>query len=201
MKKIKTIMAVVMAVVMMLGVSSCSLGKSDKEQAQESVEMMLSMLKQYKLDNLEDYVARWSDDDIDISSGTGIQKSVADKMLKAVFKNLKYKVTDVTQEDSDTIYVTAEVRNVDMGPVLKNWMAYIQSLRLEHNDYNQTRLLKESAGRFVELVDEAADDDSYVESSVRFKVVKSRWKWKVSKISSDDLDALMGGFTSSLSES
>jgi hypothetical protein len=195
-KRIKALLAVVMAAVMAFAATSCSLGKSDEQQAGEAVENMLSMLKQYKLDKLEDYVVDWSDDDIDISSGTGIQKSVADKMMKAVFRNLDYEVTDIDKKNSKTIYVTAKVKNVIMGPVLKNWITYLGSLSLEHSDYNQTRLMKEGVDNFVRLIDQAADDRSFTEKSVKFKVVKSGRKWKVGELSHDDIDAIMGGFLS-----
>ena len=187
MKRIKSIIATVLALVLLLSLTGCG----EIKKAETAVNGMFTAFKNTDIEAAAKYV------DVDeINASEDSSDSISTELvMKTIFNKLDYKIISSEKVDDTTVKVKTELTVTDMKPVLgeffTNAMQYAFSTAFSNPQPTEEETNKKMEEMFIESA--SKEDLATVTNEVDITVVKTENnEWKVK---SDDTfaDALLGG--------
>lgn len=187
MKRIKSIIATILALVLLLSLTGCG----EIKKAETAVNGMFTAFKNTDIEAAAKYV------DVDeINASEDSSDSISTELvMKTIFNKLDYKIISSEKVDDTTVKVKTEITVTDMKPVLgeffTNAMQYAFSTAFSNPQPTEEETNKKMEEMFIESA--SKEDLATVTNEVDITVVKTENnEWKVK---SDDTfaDALLGG--------
>lgn len=187
MKRIKSIIATILALVLLLSLTGCG----EIKKAETTVNGMFTAFKNTDIEAAAKYV------DVDeINALEDSSDSISTELvMKTIFNKLDYKIISSEKVDDTTVKVKTEITVTDMKPVLgeffTNAMQYAFSTAFSNPQPTEEETNKKMEEMFIESA--SKEDLATVTNEVDITVVKTENnEWKVK---SDDTfaDALLGG--------
>ncbi|MCI5892742.1 MAG: hypothetical protein MRZ66_05005 [Clostridiales bacterium] len=187
MKRIKSIIATVLALVLLLSLTGCG----EIKKAETAVNGMFTAFKNTDIEAAAKYV------DVDeINASEDSSDSISTELvMKTIFNKLDYKIISSEKVDDTTVKVKTDITVTDMKPVLgeffTNAMQYAFSTAFSNPQPTEEETNKKMEEMFIESA--SKEDLATVTNEVDITVVKTENnEWKVK---SDDTfaDALLGG--------
>ena len=185
MKRIKSIIATVLALVLLLSLTGCG----EIKKAETAVNGMFTAFKNTDIEAAAKYV------DVDeINASEDSSDSISTELvMKTIFNKLDYKIISSEKVDDTTVKVKTEITVTDMKPVLgeffTNAMQYAFSTAFSNPQPTEEETNKKMEEMFIESA--SKEDLATVTNEVDITVVKTENnEWKVK---SDDTFALLGG--------
>ena len=194
MRKIKSLLAIVLMFALMFTLAGCG----EIKKAEATVNGMFTAFKNTDLDAASKYV---NVDEINASEDKtdGISTEV---VMKTIFDKLDYKILSSEKIDDDTVKVKTKITVTDMKPVLGDFftkaMQYAFSTAFSDPQPTEEETNKKAEEIFIESA--SKDDLATVTNEVDIKVVKNKaGEWKVE---TDDTfaNALLGGLLDAAKE-
>lgn len=187
MKRIKSIIATILALVLLFSLTGCG----EIKKAETAVNGMFTAFKNTDIEAAAKYV------DVDeINASEDSSDSISTEfVMKTIFNKLDYKIISSEKVDDTTVKVKTEITVTDMKPVLgeffTNAMQYAFSTAFSNPQPTEEETNKKMEEMFIESA--SKEDLATVTNEVDITVVKTENnEWKVK---SDDTfaDALLGG--------
>ena len=185
MKKIKSIIAVVLTLVLVFSLTGCG----EIKKAETSVNCMFTAFKNLDFEEAQKYV-----NVDDITNGENSNDN-AEAVMNAIFGNLNYEIVLSEKVDDSTVIVKTSITATDMKPVMGEF--FTQAMQYAFSTaFSDTQPSEEEQNKKMEeiLVECASKPDlATVTNEVDIKVVKNENKeWK---IEADDtfVNAVLGG--------
>ena len=185
MKKIKSIIAVVLTLVLVFSLTGCG----EIKKAETSVKRMYTAFKNLDFEEAQKYV-----NVDDITNGENSNDN-AEAVMNAIFGNLNYEIVLSEKVDDSTVIVKTSITATDMKPVMGEF--FTQAMQYAFSTaFSDTQPSEEEQNKKMEeiLVECASKPDlATVTNEVDIKVVKNENKeWK---IEADDtfVNAVLGG--------
>ncbi|MGN0179538.1 MAG: lipoprotein [Monoglobaceae bacterium] len=187
MKRIKSIIATILALVLLFSLTGCG----EIKKAETAVNGMFTAFKNTDIEAAAKYV------DVDeINASEDSSDSISTELvMKTIFNKLDYKIISSEKVDDTTVKVKTEITVTDMKPVLgeffTNAMQYAFSTAFSNPQPTEEETNKKMEEMFIESA--SKEDLATVTNEVDITVVKTENnEWKVK---SDDTfaDALLGG--------
>ena len=187
MKRIKSIIATILALVLLFSLTGCG----EIKKAETAVNGMFTAFKNTDIEAAAKYV------DVDeINASEDSSDSISTEfVMKTIFNKLDYKIISSEKVDDTTVKVKTEITVTDMKPVLgeffTNAMQYAFSTAFSNPQPTEEETNKKMEEMFIESA--SKEDLATVTNEVDITVVKTENnEWKVK---SDDTfaDALHGG--------
>lgn len=187
MKRIKSIIATILALVLLLSLTGCG----EIKKAETAVNGMFTAFKNTDIEAAAKYV------DVDeINASEDSSDSISTELvMKTIFNKLDYKIISSEKVDDTTVKVKTDITVTDMKPVLgeffTNAMQYAFSTAFSNPQPTEEETNKKMEEMFIESA--SKEDLATVTNEVDITVVKTENnEWKVK---SDDTfaDALLGG--------
>lgn len=187
MKRIRSIIATILAIVLLLSLTGCG----EIKKAETAVNGMFTAFKNIDIEAAAKYV------DVDeINASEDSSDSISTELvMKTIFNKLDYKIISSEKVDDTTVKVKTEITVTDMKPVLgeffTNAMQYAFSTAFSNPQPTEEETNKKMGEMFIESA--SKEDLATVTNEVDITVVKTENnEWKVK---SDDTfaDALLGG--------
>ena len=187
MKRIKSIIDTILALVLLLSLTGCG----EIKKAETAVNGMFTAFKNTDIEAAAKYV------DVDeINASEDSSDSISTELvMKTIFNKLDYKIISSEKVDDTTVKVKTEITVTDMKPVLgeffTNAMQYAFSTAFSNPQPTEEETNKKMEEMFIESA--SKEDLATVTNEVDITVVKTENnEWKVK---SDDTfaDALLGG--------
>lgn len=185
MKKIKSIIAVVLTLVLVFSLTGCG----EIKKAETSVNGMFTAFKNLDFEEAQKYV-----NVDDITNGENSNDN-AEAVMNAIFGNLNYEIVLSEKIDDSTVIVKTSITATDMKPVMGEF--FTQAMQYAFSTaFSDTQPSEEEQNKKMEeiLVECASKPDlATVTNEVDIKVVKNENKeWK---IEADDtfVNAVLGG--------
>lgn len=185
MKKIKSIIAVVLTLVLVFSLTGCG----EIKKAETSVNGMFTAFKNLDFEEAQKYV-----NVDDITNGENSNDN-AEAVMNAIFGNLNYEIVLSEKVDDSTVIVKTSITATDMKPVMGEF--FTQAMQYAFSTaFSDTQPSEEEQNKKMEeiLVECASKPDlATVTNEVDIKVVKNENKeWK---IEADDtfVNAVLGG--------
>lgn len=187
MKRIKSIIATILALVLLLSLTGCG----EIKKAETAVNDMFTAFKNTDIEAAAKYV------DVDeINALEEDSDSISTELvMKTIFNKLDYKIISSEKVDDATVKVKTEITVTDMKPVLSefftNAMQYAFSTAFSNPQPTEEETNKKMEEMFIESA--SKEDLATVTNEVDITVAKTENnEWKVK---SDDTfaDALLGG--------
>lgn len=194
MRKIKSLIAIVLIFALMFTLAGCG----EIKKAEATVNGMFTAFKNTDLDAASKYV---NVDEINASEDKtdGISTEL---VMKTIFNKLNYKILSSEKIDDNTVKVKTEITVTDMKPVLGDFftkaMQYAFSTAFSDPQPTEEETNKKAEEMFIESA--SKDDLATVTNEVDIKVVKNKdGEWKVE---TDDTfaNALLGGLLDAAKE-
>ena len=194
MRKIKSLLAIVLMFALMFTLAGCG----EIKKAEATVNGMFTAFKNADLDAASKYV---NVDEINASKDKtdGISTEL---VMKTIFNKLDYKILSSEKIDDNTVKVKTEITVTDMKPVLGDFftkaMQYAFSNAFSDPQPTEEETNKKAEEMFIESA--SKDDLATVTNEVDIKVVKNKdGEWKVE---TDDTfaNALLGGLLDAAKE-
>ena len=205
-KNIKTILALVMAVILVFAFAGCGAKAPEKtpaEEAAESLEATLSALKSADMQAISEIAG--GDTFTDSVESLGSEENLQ-TILKAMFGHFDYKLGEGEQVDDTHVNIPATVSNVDMHKVVKSWYTDLMAYAIANpdiaKDENKDALKDKTVELLTAAVDKTAEEaEATVSSEVVFPMVLEDGKWDIDgTIDSSVLDSILGGFSGAIKE-
>lgn len=194
MRKIKSLLAIVLMFALMFTLAGCG----EIKKAEATVNGMFTAFKNADLDAASKYV---NVDEIN-ASGDKTDGISTELVMKTIFNKLDYKILSSEKIDDDTVKVKTEITVTDMKPVLGDFftkaMQYAFSTAFSDPQPTEEETNKKAEEMFIESASKA--DLATVTNEVDIKVVKNKdGEWKVE---TDDTfaNALLGGLLDAAKE-
>ena len=187
MKRIKSIISTILALVLLFSLTGCG----EIKKAETAVNGMFTAFKNTDIEAAAKYV------DVDeINASEDSSDSISTEfVMKTIFNKLDYKIISSEKVDDTTVKVKTEITVTDMKPVLgeffTNAMQYAFSTAFSNPQPTEEETNKKMEEMFIESA--SKEDLATVTNEVDITVVKTENnEWKVK---SDDTfaDALLGG--------
>lgn len=187
MKRIKSIIATILALVLLFSLTGCG----EIKKAETAVNGMFTAFKNTDIEAAAKYV------DVDeINASEDSSDSISTELvMKTIFNKLDYKIISSEKVDDTTVKVKTDITVTDMKPVLgeffTNAMQYAFSTAFSNPQPTEEETNKKMEEMFIESA--SKEDLATVTNEVDITVVKTENnEWKVK---SDDTfaDALLGG--------
>lgn len=187
MKRIKSIIDTILALVLLLSLTGCG----EIKKAETAVNGMFTAFKNTDIEAAAKYV------DVDeINASEDSSDSISTELvMKTIFNKLDYKIISSEKVDDTTVKVKTDITVTDMKPVLgeffTNAMQYAFSTAFSNPQPTEEETNKKMEEMFIESA--SKEDLATVTNEVDITVVKTENnEWKVK---SDDTfaDALLGG--------
>lgn len=187
MKRIKSIIATILALVLLFSLTGCG----EIKKAETAVNGMFTAFKNTDIEAAAKYV------DVDeINASEDSSDSISTELvMKTIFNKLDYKIISSEKVDDTTVKVKTDITVTDMKPVLgeffTNAMQYAFSTAFSNQQPTEEETNKKMEEMFIESA--SKEDLATVTNEVDITVVKTENnEWKVK---SDDTfaDALLGG--------
>ena len=187
MKRIRSIIATILAIVLLLSLTGCG----EIKKAETAVNGMFTAFKNTDIEAAAKYV------DVDeINASEDSSDSISTELvMKTIFNKLDYKIISSEKVDDTTVKVKTEITVTDMKPVLgeffTNAMQYAFSAAFSNPQPTEEETNKKMEEMFIESA--SKEDLATVTNEVDITVEKTENnEWKVK---SDDTfaDALLGG--------
>ena len=187
MKRIKSIIATILALILLFSLTGCG----EIKKAETAVNGMFTAFKNTDIEAAAKYV------DVDeINASEDSSDSISTELvMKTIFNKLDYKIISSEKVDDTTVKVKTEITVTDMKPVLgeffTNAMQYAFSTAFSNPQPTEEETNKKMEEMFIESA--SKEDLATVTNEVDITVVKTENnEWKVK---SDDTfaDALLGG--------
>lgn len=194
MRKIKSLLAIVLMFALMFTLAGCG----EIKKAEATVNGMFTAFKNADLDAASKYV---NVDEINASEDKtyGISTKL---VMKTIFNKLDYKILSSEKIDDNTVKVKTEITVTDMKPVLGDFftkvMQYAFSTAFSDPQPTEEETNKKAEEMFIESASKT--DLATVTNEVDIKVFKNKdGEWKVE---TDDTfaDALLGGLLDAAKE-
>lgn len=194
MKKIKSLIAIILTLIMMLSLTGCG----EIKKAESTVSNMFAAFKALDFEEAQKYV---NIDDIKPAESKDDLPGNAEMFMKNLFDRLDYKIISSEKIDSNTVNVTTEITAIDMKPVLGEFFVAAMQYAFSNAFANPQPTEEETNAKMEELFTASATkpDLATVTNEVVIKVVKDDKEWKVV---SDDafVDAILGGLSAAAEE-
>ena len=194
MKKIRSLIAIVLMFTLMFALTGCG----ETKKAEATVNSMFAAFKNTDFDAASKYV------NVDeINSSEGETDGISTKLvMKTIFNKLDYKILSSEKIDNGTVKVKTEITVTDMRPVLGDFftkaMQYAFSTAFSDPQPSEEETNKKAEEMFIESA--SKDDLETVTNEVDIEVVKTKnGEWK---IETDDIfaNALLGGLLDATKE-
>ena len=187
MKRIKSIIATILALILLFSLTGCG----EIKKAETAVNGMFTAFNNTDIEAAAKYV------DVDeINASEDSSDSISTELvMKTIFNKLDYKIISSEKVDDTTVKVKTDITVTDMKPVLgdffTNAMQYAFSTAFSNPQPTEEETNKKMEEMFIESA--SKEDLATVTNEVDITVVKTENnEWKVK---SDDTfaDALLGG--------
>ena len=187
MRKIKSIVAVLLMVGLLFSLTSCG----EIEKAEASVNGMFTAFKALNIEEAQKYV---NVEDI-TSSDDEEESQNATLIMKNLFDDLEYEILSSEKIDDNTVVVKTKITAIDMKPVLEEYLTKALQYAFSNMFANPQPTEEETNKKMEEIFVECATkpDLATVTNEVDIKVIKTESKeWK---IEADDafVNAMLGG--------
>ena len=187
MKRIRSIIATILAIVLLLSLTGCG----EIKKAETAVNGMFTAFKNTDIEAAAKYV---DVDEINASEDSSDSIST-ETVMKTIFNKLDYKIISSEKVDDTTVKVKTEITVTDMKPVLgeffTNAMQYAFSTAFSNPQPTEEETNKKMEEMFIESA--SKEDLATVTNEVDITVVKTENnEWKV-KPDDTFADALLGG--------
>ena len=187
MKRIKSIIATILALVLLLPLTGCG----EIKKAETAVNGMFTAFKNTDIEAAAKYV------DVDeINASEDSSDSISTELvMKTIFNKLDYKIISSEKVNDTTVKVKTDITVTDMKPVLgeffTNAMQYAFSTAFSNPQPTEEETNKKMEEMFIESA--SKEDLATVTNEVDITVVKTENnEWKV-KPDDTFADALLGG--------
>ena len=193
MKRIKTITAIILTLILTLSLTGCG----EIKKAETAVNGMFTAFKSLNFEEAQKYV---NVDEITKAGEEANENSML--IMETVFDNLSYEVISSEKVDNETVIVKTKVTATDMKPVLGEFLAKALEYAFSNAFANPQPTEEETNKKMEEILVECASkpDLATVTNEVDIKVIKTESKdWK---IEADDavVNALLGGLADAAKE-
>ena len=193
MKRIKTITAIILTLILTLSLTGCG----EIKKAETAVNGMFTAFKSLNFEEAQKYV---NVDEITKAGEEANENSML--IMETVFDNLSYEIISSEKIDNETVIVKTKVTATDMKPVLGEFLAKALEYAFSNAFANPQPTEEETNKKMEEILVECASkpDLATVTNEVDIKVIKTESKdWK---IEADDavVNALLGGLADAAKE-
>ena len=193
MKRIKTITAIILTLILTLSLTGCG----EIKKAETAVNGMFTAFKSLNFEEAQKYV---NVDEITKAGEEANENSML--IMETVFDNLSYEIISSEKVDSETVIVKTKVTATDMKPVLGEFLTKALEYAFSNAFANPQPTEEETNKKMEEILVECASkpDLATVTNEVDIKVIKTESKdWK---IEADDavVNALLGGLADAAKE-
>ena len=193
MKRIKTITAIILTLILTLSLTGCG----EIKKAETAVNGMFTAFKNLNFEEAQKYV---NVDEITKAGEEANENSML--IMETVFDNLSYEIISSEKVDNETVIVKTKVTATDMKPVLGEFLAKALEYAFSNAFANPQPTEEETNKKMEEILVECASkpDLATVTNEVDIKVIKTESKdWK---IEADDavVNALLGGLADAAKE-
>lgn len=193
MKRIKTITAIILTLILTLSLTGCG----EIKKAETAVNGMFTAFKSLNFEEAQKYV---NVDEITKAGEEANENSML--IMETVFDNLSYEIISSEKVDNETVIVKTKVTATDMKPVLGEFLAKALEYAFSNAFANPQPTKEETNKKMEEILVECASkpDLATVTNEVDIKVIKTESKdWK---IEADDavVNALLGGLADAAKE-
>lgn len=193
MKRIKTITAIILTLILTLSLTGCG----EIKKAETAVNGMFTAFKSLNFEEAQKYV---NVDEITKAGEEANENSML--IMETVFDNLSYEIISSKKVDNETVIVKTKVTATDMKPVLGEFLAKALEYAFSNAFANPQPTEEETNKKMEEILVECASkpDLATVTNEVDIKVIKTESKdWK---IEADDavVNALLGGLADAAKE-
>ena len=193
MKRIKTITAIILTLILTLSLTGCG----EIKKAETAVNGMFTAFKNLDFEEAQKYV---NVDEITKAGEEANENSML--IMETVFDNLSYEIISSEKVDNETVIVKTKVTATDMKPVLGEFLAKALEYAFSNAFANPQPTEEETNKKMEEILVECASkpDLATVTNEVDIKVIKTESKdWK---IEADDavVNALLGGLADAAKE-
>ena len=193
MKRIKTITAIILTLILTLSLTGCG----EIKKAETAVNGMFTAFKSLNFEEAQKYV---NVDEITKAGEEANENSML--IMETVFDNLSYEIISSEKVDNETVIVKTKVTATDMKPVLGEFLAKALEYAFSNAFANPQPTEEETNKKMEEILVECASkpDLATVTNEVDIKVIKTESKdWK---IEADDavVNALLGGLADAAKE-
>lgn len=193
MKKIKSIIATLLTLALLLSLTGCG----EIKKAETAVNEMFVAFKSLDFEEAENYV-----DVVDITEAGNETNENSMLIMKTVFKNLNYEIISSEQIDDNTIIIKTKITATDMKPVMKEFMKKTLEYAFSNAFSNPQPTEEETNKKMEEILVECASKPELatITNEVDIKVVRSENnEWK---IEADDafVNALLGNLADATKE-
>ncbi len=178
-KKVKSLLALILALILVFALAGCD---SQKKKAENAVEGLMKAFQEGDIETISEYLGEEAPEFTEQE----------EDLVKAWFGNLEYKIISSEKEDDDTVIVTTEITAVDMEAVLQEYMQKVMEAATsgKYDSFTEEEMTEE----FMKMLEECftAEDIKTVTTEVDLTVQKDGSDWVVN--SSEDLEkAFIGG--------
>ena len=185
--KITTTLLLILAMVVSLS------GCGEIKKAETTVNGMFAALKEADVEKVSEYM-NLDDFKTDGEDEDSVTSNV-EMLVKNMFAQLDYKIISSEKVDKTTVIVTTEITNIDMKPVMTEFLASALQYAFANAFANPQPSEEETSKKMEEMLIETINkpDRATVTNTADIIVVKTEDKsWR---IKTDDafLNALMGG--------
>ena len=193
MKRIKSITAIILTLILTLSLTGCG----EIKKAETAVNGMFTAFKNLNFEEAQKYV---NVDEITKAGEEANENSML--IMETVFDNLSYEIISSEKVDNETVIVKTKVTATDMKPVLGEFLAKALEYAFSNAFANPQPTEEETNKKMEEILVECASkpDLATVTNEVDIKVIKTESKdWK---IEADDavVNALLGGLADAAKE-
>ena len=193
MKRIKTITAIILTLILTLSLTGCG----EIKKAETAVNGMFTAFKSLNFEEAQKYV---NVDEITKAGEEANENSML--IMETVFDNLSYEIISSEKVDSETVIVKTKVTATDIKPVFGAFSTKALEYAFSNAFANPQPTEEETNKKMEEILVECASkpDLATVTNEVDIKVIKTESKdWK---IEADDavVNALLGGLADAAKE-
>ena len=197
----KKILAVILAVVLVLGLAACGKSSAKEGTPQAALEGFLDAVKDMDFVKMQDYLTSGlSEDDLGMDE---LPDGFLD-MLKAWSKDLKYTIGDA-KIDGDDATVHADITYTDASEIIANAMtAYItEAMKLAMSGNVDSITEEEMAQLLFDCIEEETNntkENKTADVSLDFELENVDGEWKISDLPDEMLDVILSNMLSAMSD-
>ena len=185
-KTVKRLVAMVLAAVLVFALAGCT----PEKKAERAVNSFLSEIKKVNIENALSYV-----DKAEETKGDWLNENT-ELFIEELFSRLDYEIITSEIVDENTINVTVKLTNVDMKPVIKEFVAEAMKYALSNIGADPEPTEDEVNAKMIEILKTCLNKEGLemVTMDATIEVVLVEGAWKIS-IDGSLMNAMLGGLS------
>lgn len=185
-KTVKRLVAMVLAAVLVFALAGCT----PEKKAERAVNSFLSEIKKVNIEKALNYV-----DKAEETKGDWLNENT-ELFIEELFSRLDYEIITSEIVDENTINVTVKLTNVDMKPVIKEFVAEAMKYALSNIGADPEPTEDEVNAKMIEILKTCLNKEGLemVTMDATIEVVLVEGVWKIS-IDGSLMNAMLGGLS------